>query len=263
MLWQRYFGVHQLLLNLGLRTVEYNQTEQRAIIDIKTLENPLVLLIAGQSNVANSVSILSQTQLPIYNFYRGILYQAKDPLLGATGKGGSIWLEVSRLLLEQTSATAIVLINVARDNSSIIDWQGNGQYQHLLNIAIEEAETAKLPVNLILWGQGERDAIDGMSQATYQQYLSLLIKQTKSYLPLSPVLVSKSSRCYGFAVSKNISQAQQAIITKYDHVLMGANTDIYGAQYRFDGCHFNELGRNAIAQDWAEKIQIALDHGSK
>ena len=57
-----------------------------------------VLLILGQSNAANYASKLFSTKNKIYTFYDNEVAQAKDPLKGASGTKGNIWIPFSNEL---------------------------------------------------------------------------------------------------------------------------------------------------------------------
>ncbi len=163
-LWQRYYSVHQLLLDIGIRTIEFSDSSTRIKKEVSTLKKPFVIIVAGQSNVANTVSSLSKNSTNIYNFYDSILYLAQDPLLGATGKQGSLWIKVGEQLLAKTEYNEVVIINIARSNSSISDWANEGKFSNLIAQALNSAIQLGLKPDVLLWGQGERDANHNIAQ---------------------------------------------------------------------------------------------------
>ena len=59
----------------------------------KQTERTAVILIAGQSNAANSAAQRHNTRYPdrVLNFARGRCYLAASPLLGSTGFAGEYW----------------------------------------------------------------------------------------------------------------------------------------------------------------------------
>lgn len=259
-LWQRYYGVHHFLIDLGVRTVEYSDNSDRIGYDITNLKKPLVILIYGQSNVANTVSQKSQTSLPIFNFYKGKLYQAKDPLLGATGKLGSLWIDTAKKILKKSDYKEVILVNDARNNSSIKDWSPKGKFHKTLNDTYHQLTQLHLAPHLIVFGQGERDSIDNMSSLNYALHLKNLYENVQSTHGDKPFLISLSSRCYAYLPNNNIRQAQLKLINDYPSVFQGPDTDSFNESYRYDGCHFNKLGKQVISNVWATKIRTALTH---
>ena len=112
----------------------------------------MVLFILGQSNVANTVSSYSETSLPIYNFYQGRLYLAKDPLLGATGKQGSLWIRTATNYLAHSEFHEIVLVNISRGNSSVKDWAEMGRYQQILTKTLNVLKEVNLAARYFYLG---------------------------------------------------------------------------------------------------------------
>jgi hypothetical protein len=252
--------VHNFLIDLGVRTVEYSDNSDRIEYDVTDLQKPLVILIYGQSNVANTVSQKSQTSLPIFNFYKGKLYRAKDPLLGATGKLGSLWIDASKKLLKTSDYKEIILVNNARNNSSIKDWSPRGKFYKTLNDSYHQLTKLRLAPHLIVFGQGERDSIDNMSSQNYELYLQDLYNNIQSIHGNKPFLISLSSRCYAYLPNNNIRQVQIKLINDYPSVFQGPDTDSFNESYRYDGCHFNKLGKQVISHVWATKIHAALTY---
>jgi hypothetical protein len=252
--------VHHFLIDLGVRTIEYSDNSDRIEYDITDLKKPLVILIYGQSNVANTVSQKSQTSLPIFNFYKGKLYQARDPLLGATGKLGSLWIDAAIKLLEKSDYKEIILVNGARNNSSIKDWAPEGIFYKTLNDTYHQLTKLHLAPHLIVFGQGERDSIDNMPSRNYALHLKSLYNNIQSIHGNKPFLISLSSRCYAYLPNNNIRQMQLKLINDYPSVFQGPDTDSFNESYRYDGCHFNKLGKQMISNIWANKIHTALTH---
>ena len=89
-LFQKYIGVWWVKENiLGYSSVTNNREEvQLEEIDKSKL---MVALAFGQSNSANFGNQLNTSVHNVYNYYQGDLYLAKDHMLGADGKGGSVW----------------------------------------------------------------------------------------------------------------------------------------------------------------------------
>jgi len=73
----------------------------------------LVIFIFGQSNAANYVSELFTTNYKIYTFYDNKLALAKDPLKGASGNKGSIWIPLSESLVNEGYFDKIIIVSIA------------------------------------------------------------------------------------------------------------------------------------------------------
>lgn len=257
-LWQRYYSVHQLLLDIGIRTIEFSDSSTRIKKEVSTLKKPFVIIVAGQSNVANTVSSLSKNSTNIYNFYDSILYLAQDPLLGATGKQGSLWIEVGEQLLAKTEYNEVVIINIARSNSSISDWANEGKFSNLIAQALNSAIQLGLKPDVLLWGQGERDAIDNMQKSDYHKMLTNLVTNTNKEALGMPIIISLSSRCFSNAENTNIRQAQMQTIQRFNFVFQGPDTDKLGTDYRYDDCHFNTKGKEINSNLWTKYIIKSL-----
>jgi len=256
--WQRYYTVHRLLMDLGIRTVEYSDSRDRVEYPITDLKKPLIILIFGQSNVANTVSQKSQTNLPILNFYQGKLYRAKDPLLGATGQRGSLWISTAKKLLDISDYKEIILINTARSNSSVKDWLPQGKFYDTLKSSYHALNNLNLPPQVIVFGQGERDAIDGVSYKDYNRNLHILYKNIQHFHENKPFLLSLTSRCFEYLPNNNIRKGQIELIREYPSVFQGPDTDKFNEVYRYDGCHYNTLGKIKISKIWANKIIYSI-----
>src|SRR5262249_29184473 len=59
----------------------------------------MVALVFGQSNAGNSGETPGKPQRGVFQYYRGEIFEARDPLLGASGDGGSIWLRLAAKLV--------------------------------------------------------------------------------------------------------------------------------------------------------------------
>lgn len=85
-----------LTLSYNLRKETLNTCE--LLNNFRNNDKALVLLILGQSNAANYASKLFSTKNKIYTFYDNEVAQAKDPLKGASGTKGNIWIPFSNEL---------------------------------------------------------------------------------------------------------------------------------------------------------------------
>lgn len=252
-IWQKYYGINDLLIKVGIRDIEYSDFSDREVYS-KPLKNPLIIMIAGQSNAANSVSIKSSTSLPILNFFNGKLYRAKDPLLGATDKRGSLWIKTAEQVIQNSKYEEVIIVNVAKSNSSIFDWNNSSYNFHYLSSIYQALEYADLSPQLFLWVHGERDSIDKLNKNTYYEMLNHFFIRLKMLHKNKDILISLSSRCYDTQPNESIRSAQKKIILSSPSIHIGVDTDAFGNEFRFDGCHYNSLGLKHISNEWAKSI---------
>jgi len=256
-IFQRYIGVNPLLILLNIRTIEYADNSNRTLVDSRPIK-PLVILIAGQSNVANTLPFLSKNSSFIYNFYNGKLYFAKDPLLGSTDNKGSLWIRAAERIVAQSTYNSVVLMSVARSNSSINDWIDSGKYNNLISRTYSLASSRDLTPDIIIWGHGERDSIDGMRGAEYSEKLQQLMNNITTFHQAKPIVVSITSKCYLTPENNEIRDAQYQLINNMNELNIGPDTDRLGPQYRYDNCHFNNKGSDILVSDWTKSILHSL-----
>ena len=216
---------------------------------------PLHLLVLGQSNAANSGESVPPSQRAWVTVWsNGHCYRTQDPLPGGTAREGSVWTRLPEKL-KATGARREVLITVlAAGGTSVNDWVRPGS---ALGAALQQAGQSmaahrRLP-DLVLWQQGEADALVGTSPASYSEGL----KQLRALLHRSgvhaPLLLAKSTLCRAPA-----SPLLHAVIDQLQQepgFAKGADTDrLTGPALRSDGCHFTALGMDLAADLWVEAL---------
>ena len=90
--FQKYYSVDRLFRDLGLRDLSDYQKSNRSQLALSLLNGKklIVALVFGQSNSANFGNVRHQSKPGVYNLFENELYAAKDPLIGASGTGGSV-----------------------------------------------------------------------------------------------------------------------------------------------------------------------------
>ena len=82
------------IVNLPISS--FDRLENKTELNCPSPEDSIVIIAFGQSNSANNAShTYPKNSNNILNFYKGKCFIAKDPLLGATGNRGNIWIPVS------------------------------------------------------------------------------------------------------------------------------------------------------------------------
>lgn len=228
-------------------------------------QRPLVLLALGQSNAGNhgqaAASTLPSAQVQVMN--AGVCTVSADPLPGATGRGGSLWSLLPSQLAAVGVPRPVLLQVVAVDASLLDDWTRARApiNRHLAHTLSANLATGLTP-DLVLWQQGEADALAGTSPGQYTEGLRALAEQLASSGVRAPILLAKSTVCRS-APHLGLRGAVQSLAASDRRFLPGPDTDSIDA--RFDGCHFSAIGREQAAARWAAVIsQLApARHGAR
>ena len=208
-----------------------------------------VLVIGGQSNAANVVPVLSRAGSRVTVWFDGRCFSAADPLLGGTASAGSLWVKLADQLAKELGHP-VLLINGAVGGTQFADWldDRSGYYRALTN-RVAAATKAGYSPDLILWHQGETDAAAEHDMDELGQEIGLLLDRLLADIPESLIYFFQASRCIGSyridGVPEVIAVEQKAAGAR-DRVITGMNTDELGLNFRWDTCHFNSLGRDAI-----------------
>lgn len=217
----------------------------------------LVLLCIGQSNAANYGETKRNSGPNVYAFSAGKLYQANDPLPGGDGYGGSVWSRLGARLVSSTKLEAVVLAVVARGSTYARDWAPGGSCHPQLAETLAALRDANLPVDFVLWQQGEQEA--RQPEASGREYLRALEEIRTACTAIHPAarfVVSRST--FGSTVNEQIREAQRLAAT-LPGTLSGPDLDALNAPFRSDGIHFNDLGLSEAARLWHEALAPLLN----
>jgi hypothetical protein len=250
-----------------------------------------VILIAGQSNAANSARSDADgryfsTARPVYNLNigDGKCYVAKNPLLGsdaaldASGKpiGQSFALPLASALIDGGLYERVLLVPIAVSGTLIEQWipspprtPGAAFFNRFL-AAIDLLERTGLRPTFILWHQGEGNsgaptALDLSSSLTpdlarattlsWMRNLFHIVAALRDRGVTAPIFVAKATVCGHPKPSAHIRQAQASVVDPAWRILPGPDTDMIGQALRSDGCHFSHEGNLMHAQKWYESLR--------
>lgn len=237
-------------------------------------DKTLVAFVFGQSNVANSVDTPYTPHNKVYNYYDGKIYKARDPLLGASGEFGSVWTRFADKLIDQHIYDKVLLINIARQGSSILNWGADGKLSPILDKTLEQLKKDNIKITHMFFHQGEADSYFQMDYSDYKFMLSKIFQHVRSLTNDSiPIVVAQVSlitdpECHNpsfllcYRTSPDIIKAQINIADPKKNIFQGPNTDIivpYTMRYPPDRIHFSEEGANNFAAalvDTVEKIEM-------
>lgn len=227
-------------------------------------ENLRVFFTFGQSNAANWGQTRHQCKHPVYNFFEGAIYRARDPLLGAGGEGGSPWTRLGDMLIERNMADNVLIVPIAVGSTTVAQWAKGGRYHRKIIQTLDQLEEQQIPVDYFLWHQGESDNLQNTSTRDYVNSFETILETIRSKGFQSPVLLARASYHANVNAMLNkekgidpaIRNAQQEIIRNHPNVYPGPDTDLLTKAYhRYDGAHFSAHGLKEHAELWLKAIQ--------
>ena len=213
-----------------------------------------MFLIIGQSNGGNHGETRSTAHRAVFNFnlFDGLCYRASDPLLGATGDGGSPWCIFGDALIADSFAQSILLCPFSVGGSTVAEWAPGGTYQHRMRYGISRLRHSGFEPSHVLWHQGEADALYGTSAEEYTSDFRALVGSLRGLGIRAPNYVAIASYFAipeGYAANQAIIRhAQQSLFNAEDGILPGPDTDLI--RDRFDGCHMGTAGLREHAHMW-------------
>jgi hypothetical protein len=245
---------HAIDSGVYLRGVDSSHIGARSPIMRDELGDPWVLLIIGQSNGGNHGQTSSTARRAVFNFnlFDGLCYRACDPLLGATGDGGSPWCILGDALMVADFAQSILLCPLSVGGSTVAEWAPGGTYQHRMRYGIAGLRQIGFEPSCVFWHQGEADALYGTSADEYTSAFRGLVRSLRDLDIRAPIFVATASYFAmpeGYASNQTIIRhAQQSLINPHQGILAGPDTDLI--RDRFDGCHMGCAGLLEHARMW-------------
>ncbi|MCV9910032.1 sialate O-acetylesterase [Brucella sp. HL-2] len=228
-------------------------------------ERTACYIVAGQSNACNCggtgqiYSPSNPSKLDHIFVDDGGVYQCADPLLGTengyAGEVGNLFFRMADQMINQGYKDRVILIPVGIGATSVKQW--NDELYERIVIAHRRATNKNIPVNGILWQQGETDTGLGTSQSVYLDNMGQLIGKVTNLGVSAPWVIAKGS-LYAGETSSAVRAAQAAIVNGTD-ILSGPDTDtLTGTNRNPDNTHFSVTGMNAAASLWSTSIKAAM-----
>ncbi len=214
------------------------------IVCPKQTDRTVVALVYGQSNSANAHGQRTfQSSPEIVNFFDGRCYGASDPLLGASGRAGSVWTLTGAKLLETGKYDHIIFVPAGIAASQIRQWAQGGDLNPMLARVIRAA-TRQYKFTHVIFHQGESDAQLKTTQDEYKQSFLSMVQSVRGLGVDAPLYVSVASVCAPlYDVDNPVTRAQTELISIPEGILPGPNTDVLNApEDRFDDCHMSYAG---------------------
>jgi hypothetical protein len=217
-----------------------------------------VIIILGQSNAANHGAgrYVAKHRVDNFNIYDGKCYRAEDPLLGASGDGGNFATRLGDKIIEDGLFDRVILAPIGMGGTTVEQWADQGMFNRRILVLIRRLYDAGLNADFILWHQGEGNP--GMGDRDGRQYrknLLEVIETFRRYGVDAPFFVALATLCgEPHQNAENIRAGQKGVVDNSAGVYQGADTDIIGVEYRWDKCHFDEMGLSLAAALWLEAI---------
>jgi len=265
-LFERYVGTDAFIDWAGLRhrlalhQVRSSTAARTPVTLPKTAPGrTMVALVFGQSNAGNSGETRAAPHPGVFEVHRGRIYEARDPLLGATGDGGSVWMRLAAKAIASGAYDTVVLVPFAFGTADIASFAPGGSLHEGLLDAIAGARERGLAFTHLLWEQGEADAIERTSGEVYRQKFGAMLASIRGLGVGAPIYVARATRCSKVHPSAEIANAQSALADPAAGILPGPDLDTLGFADRYDGCHFSTDGLERAAELWLGALKPARD----
>ncbi len=243
-----------------LQGVDSSDIGTKTKVAADEIVSPAVVMIIGQSNGGNHGETRHVAHGPVYNFnpFDGCCYRASDPLLGATGDGGSPWCLLGDALIAKGLAPSILYLPLSVGGAAVAEWAPGATYHHRMTYALGKLREAGFWPSHVIWHQGEADALYGTSAQDYTAAFTALFQSLRELGIAAPVYVAIASFFSipeGYGSQQNIiREAQRSLINGHLGILPGPDTD--RIQDRYDGCHMGTLGLSQHAAAWEAVLMI-------
>lgn len=215
----------------------------------------IVIVTGGQSNAANALSdpLGPDAATQTFMMLDGACYRLRDPVLGATGRGGSLWSGLGPAIYRKTGRP-VVFINGAVGGSQLGDWlDDRSKYRQRLVEQVAQARRAGLVPRYVFWIQGETDAAVLLDPALYVAQMRELVDRfdKAAVLPAgTPWVVYRSTRCKDRRGNgPDIDRAIATWAGQSNRIILGPLASALDSAKRWDGCHFNGAGRAALVAE--------------
>ena len=238
-----------------------NWAKNYEAVPMKKDEGNKVLFTFGQSNSANYGQKLYKPSHNVFNYFEGRIYSSQDPLIGATGEGGSVWNILADRMIDEKMASSVTLIPIGVGGVKIADWAEGGFLYNKLIETIDQVNKQGIELDYILWHQGESDNIAGTSKEEYIRLFENIRNTFRTRGIQAPIVIAVASyhpECINEnkGCSMDIREAQKALAQKYKDVFLGPDTDKLDKAYqRADGVHFSSLGQLEHAEGWLKALK--------
>ncbi|HEY0014355.1 MAG TPA: sialate O-acetylesterase [Allosphingosinicella sp.] len=211
-----------------------------------------VWLALGQSNAGNHAQRRSEAGPDVAAFDGARCVAARDPLPGADGSGGSLWMPLAQRWVGEGRAPRVLVAVVAKGATPVAEWQPGEPLHRRALAAVAALQRRGIRVTRILWVQGEADAIYGTAGETYARNLVAALQPLHAATG-APAWIAQAGRC-GQAFSPAVRAAQAHVAAAHPWTRPGPDLDAIGAADRFERCHFAASGQARAVALWRDAL---------
>jgi hypothetical protein len=222
---------------------------------------PLVLLVLGQSNAANHGAESEPAEgvggPPVTVIDGRVCMRATEPLPGGTGLHRAVWTQLQTELARAGASREVALSLLAVDGTTVDDWTRDTSP---LRARLDQQLLALrgVPIDFVLWQQGEADARAGTTTQGYEAAFDRLLQHLRMRGVVAPMVVARSTRCRSGAGAEPVRLALVHLVQRHSDVLAGPDTDTLVGATREHDCHFSKAGLQAAAALWAQSLAPLL-----
>tara|TARA_Y100001970_G_scaffold279608_1_gene387247 strand:- start:810 stop:1706 length:897 start_codon:yes stop_codon:yes gene_type:complete len=212
-----------------------------------------VILIIGQSNSSNNLlsSIDKSTKDINYNYLNNKCYELSEPVLGASGNKSSLTSSLSSKIKHKKP---IIFFTAGINATSITDWSNENGFAKKINKNLKKILHTN-SLNFVIWIQGETDANTNIDYISHfeKMKLSLLSQINEKKTKNNKFIITQTSICNS-KKDIDLNNQQKKLQMIFDDVIVASVTDNLDENFRYDGCHFNKFGTEAITNELSEII---------
>jgi Carbohydrate esterase, sialic acid-specific acetylesterase len=235
-----------------------NDVADRDVVDCSAImrKKTAVIMVAGQSNGANhgQGSFVPRGHVFNFNFFDGKCYVARDPLLGATGRGASFAIRLADKLVVAELYENVLLVPVAVGGTAIREQIPGSLFFRRFEVAQRRLEDRRIVITHVLWHQGEGENGPGAVAEDYVRKFNALYYSLRTIGIYAPIYVAQTTVC-GNQPNEIIRGAQRSLVNPLRGILAGPDSDVIGLDERWDKCHMDEHGVERHAQMWFEALR--------
>ena len=208
----------------------------------KCPSNSPIIILTGQSNAANFLRNYKEFSNYHFNYFDGNCYELSSPTLGAEGEMSSLAPAIAKKII---SKDKFIFITSGRGGIPIQDASIIGDNFIKYNIdALNFLKTNQNFLKYFIWIHGEANNGNSSDYMTKFERMFKHITKTNQNVPF--LIITETSVCNN-SRDKKLNTIQKKISKKYTNLSTNIQTDDLLTEYRYDNCHFNEMGIDKIS----------------
>jgi len=218
----------------------------------------MVALVFGQSNSGNHGETLYAPKRAVLNFFEGRCYRAVDPLLGATGDGGSVWSRLGDLLIDAGLYERVIFIPIGVGTTTIEEWTRGGYLHRRITNAIVQSRSSGLTITHLFWVQGGSEPRTGGRANTerYKKNFTAMVRSIRGHGVTAPIYLAVATYCDTGPIP-DIQAALRELADPKDNIFIGADNDTFykDPANTWEKVHLSHRGLDLAARAWVDVLR--------